>query len=216
MSPRKLTARIKSVTPLATGFLKVNRYELEIERHAGGMETGIWEVMERGHSVGVLGYDPVRDAVVVTNEFRPGAFINGDYPYADNLVAGGVAQGESPLDAAVREMKEEAGLDLRDPQLIHAGAYVSSGGSSEKVALVCGTVDSSVAGGVHGNPHEREDILTVVLPAEEFIARARRGEITDYKTLLAAYWLAEQRRARREFGHTHAKGSSMEPSGEES
>jgi ADP-ribose diphosphatase len=216
MTPRKLTARIKSVTPLANGFLKVNRYELEIDRHAGGTQIGTWEVMERGHSVGVLGYDPVRDNVVLVNEFRPGAFVCGDYPYTDNLVAGGVAPGESPLEAAIREMKEEAGLDLRDPQLIHAGAYVSSGGTSEKVALVSGTVDSSMAGGVHGNPHEREDILTIVLPAEEFIARARRGEITDFKTLLAAYWLAEQRRARRDFAHTHATGSRTEPQGEES
>ena len=216
MTSRKLTARIKSVTPLATGFLKVNRYELEIDRHEGGIQTGTWEVMERGHSVGVLGYDPARDVVVLANEFRPGAFVSGDYPYTDNVVAGGVAKGESPLEAAVREMKEEAGLDLRDPQLIHPGAYVSSGGTSEKVALVCGTVDSTLAGGVHGNADEREDILTVVLPAEEFIARARRGEITDFKTLLAAYWFAEQRRARREFAHTHAKGSHVEPPGEES
>ena len=29
MTSRKLTVRIKGVTPLATGFLKVNRYELE-------------------------------------------------------------------------------------------------------------------------------------------------------------------------------------------
>src|SRR5262245_3389183 len=216
MASRKLTARIKSVTPLATGLLKVNRYELEVDLHEGGTEIGTWEVMERGNSVGVLGYDPVRDAVVLTNEFRPGALVSGDYPYTDNLVAGRVEKDESPVEAAVREMEEEAGLDLRDPQLVHAGAYVSSGGSSEKVALVIGTVDSSHAGGVHGNPNEKEDILAVVLPAEEFIARARRGEITDFKTLLAAYWLAEQRRARREFAHTHTRSSQLEPSGEES
>lgn len=197
MTARKRTARIKSVTPLATGFLKLNRYELEIETHAGGTQTGTWEVMERGHSVAVLGYDPVRDAVVLVNEFRPGAFVAGDYPYTDNLVAGRIEPGESPLEAATREMQEEAGLDLRDAQLIHPGAYVSSGGTSEKIALVAGTVDTGRAGGIHGNADEREDILSVVLLAEDFIARARRCEITDFKTLLAAYWLAEYRRARR-------------------
>ena len=113
-------------------------------------------------------------------------------------MAGGIAKGESPLDAAAREMKEEAGLELHDAQLIHPGAYVSSGGTSEKIALVFGRVDTSDAGGIHGNPNESEDILTVVLFAEEFIARARRAEITDFKTLLAAYWLAEYRRSRKE------------------
>jgi ADP-ribose pyrophosphatase len=199
MTTRRLTAVIQNVTRLSTGFLTVNRYELEIEKHAGGTQTRTWEVMERGNSVGVLGYDPARDTVVLVNEMRPGALIGGDYPFTDNLVAGGIGKGESPIDAAEREMKEETGLELHDAQLIHPGAYVSSGGTSEKIALVFGRVDTSLAGGIHGNANESEDILTVVLPADELIARSRRAEITDLKTLLAAYWLAEHRRARKEW-----------------
>jgi ADP-ribose diphosphatase len=199
MPPHKLSATIKNVTRLSTGFLTVNRYELEIEKHAGGTQTRTWEVMERGNSVGVLGYDPARDSVVLINECRPGVLVAGEYPFTDNLVAGAMAKGESALEAAEREMKEETGLDLHDPQLIHPGAFVSSGGTSEKIALVVGRVDTSRAGGIHGNANESEDILTVVLPAEEFIARSRRAEITDFKTLLAAYWLAEHRRARKEW-----------------
>lgn len=149
--------------------------------------------MERGNSVAVLAYDPVRDEVVLANEFRPGALVAGDYPFTDNLVAGGVADGESPLDAAVREMKEETGLELTHPILVHPGAFVSSGGTSEKIALVAGTVDASLASGALGNPDESEDILSVVLPAEEFIRRVREAEITDLKTLVAGYWLAERR-----------------------
>lgn len=54
-------------------------------------------------------------------------------------------------------------------------------------------VDTTAAGGVHGKVDEQEDILTVVLPAPEFIDRVRRGEITDLKTMVAGYWLAEYR-----------------------
>lgn len=54
-----------------------------------------------------------------------------------------------------------------------------------------GFVDSEHAGGVHGHPEEQEDIQTVVLSASEFIRRVREGEITDLKTLVAGYWLAE-------------------------
>lgn len=193
MSNRTLKATIKSKVQLAGGFLKVNRYEIEAERHAGGMHTSSWEVMERGHAVAVLGYDPERDRVVLVNELRPGVLIAGDYPYTDNLVAGGINDGESVLAAAVREMKEEANLDLEAPEIIHSGAFVSSGGSSEKIAIVIGRVDSRKAGGVHGNPGENEDIKTIVLPAQEFIDRVRRGEITDLKTLVAGYWLIDHR-----------------------
>ncbi len=189
----KPRAIVKKVEPLCAGFLRVNRYEVEVERHEGGWQTSTWEVMERGNSVAVLGYDPVRDEVVLANEFRPGALIAGDAPFTDNLVAGSIGQGESLLEAAVREMKEETGLDLSEPMVIHPGAFASSGGSSEKIAIVAGKVDASQAKGTHGNPNESEDILSVVLPAEEFIRRVRNSEITDLKTLVAGYWLAERR-----------------------
>ncbi len=151
--------------------------------------------MERGNAVAVLGHDPHRDEIVLGNEFRPGLMVAGDYPYRDNLVAGSIENNETALEAAIREMKEEAGLVLSDPVLIHPGAYVSSGGTSEKISIVYGTVDTSQAGGVHGNPAEHEDILTVVLPARVFIDRVRSGDINDLKTLVAGYWFAERRAA---------------------
>src|SRR4051812_19676142 len=126
MTTRKLSATIKAVTPVADGFLKLNRYQIEVEKHEGGTHELTWEVMERGHAVAVLGYDPARDEIVLINEIRPGALVAGDYPFTDNLVAGGIGKNETAIEAGVREMKEEANLDLTDPILIHPGAYVSS------------------------------------------------------------------------------------------
>lgn len=185
-----MKAKILERTPLYEGFLKVYRYRIEIEQHRGGTRTVTWEMMERGHSVGVLGHDPKRDEVVLVNECRPGILVSGQYPFQDQLVAGVVENGESPLEAASREMSEEAGLDLRDPVLIHPGAFVSSGGTSERIALVYGIVDTSNAGGVYGTDAS-EDTLVVVLPVQTFLARIRGGDIADFKTLLAGYWFAE-------------------------
>jgi ADP-ribose pyrophosphatase len=190
---RKLTAVIHSRTPLHEGFLRVYRYEFDVEKHGGGIKRTSWEMMERGNAVAVLGHDPDRDEVVLGNEFRPGLIVAGDYPYRDNLVAGAIESNETVLEAAVREMREETGLVLSDPVVIHPGAYVSSGGTSEKISIVYGTVDASQAGGVHGNAAENEDILTIVLPATVFIDRVRSGEINDLKTLIAGYWFAEHR-----------------------
>src|SRR5262245_17260225 len=102
------------------------------------MRRTTWEIMERGHAVAVLGHDPRADAVVLVNEFRPGVLLSNEYPYRDNLVAGAIDGDETALQAAVREMLEETNLELRDPMLIHPGAFVSSGGTSEKIALVYG------------------------------------------------------------------------------
>jgi ADP-ribose pyrophosphatase len=90
-------------------------------------------------------------------------------------------------------MEEEGGLDLTEPILIHEGAYVSAGGTSEKVAIVFGIVDTSHAGGVHGKRGEDEDIKAVIQPTAKFLRRVRAGEIVDMKTLLAGYLLAENK-----------------------
>ncbi|HEU4484174.1 MAG TPA: NUDIX domain-containing protein [Povalibacter sp.] len=193
MTAPVLSARILSRTRLTDGFLKVDRCEFETDMHRGGSQRVTREIMDRGHAVGVLAYDPVRDEIVLINEFRPGSLIAGDRAFTDGLVAGAIDGDESPVAAAVREMKEEAGLELTDPIVVHPGAFVSSGGTSEKIAIVFGFVDASDAGGVHGNPHESEDILTLVMTADRFIERVRSGDITDMKTLLAGYWFAEHR-----------------------
>ncbi len=193
--PKKLQARIVSQTPEYQGFLSVYKVTIEKERHEGGMDTFDWLLMDRGHAVAVLAYDPARDEVVLVNEMRPGVLLAGEYPYTDNLIAGGIAKDESAVDAAVRETEEEAGLVLKDPVLVHPGAYVSSGGTSEKIAIVAGIVDMTKAGGIHGCENERENIKSTILSADEFFRQVRSGEIADLKTLVAGYWLIENRPA---------------------
>jgi ADP-ribose pyrophosphatase len=190
-----LKAVIHNRRPLHEGFLRMYQYEFDVEKHGGGITRISREIMERGNSVAVLGHDPSRDEVVLGNEFRPGAMVAGDYPYRDNLIAGAIDKNETALEAAVREMREETGLVLSSPVLIHSGAYVSSGGTSEKISIVYGTVDTAHAGGIHGNRSENEDILSIILPVKEFIERVRSGDINDLKTLVAGYWFAEQQAA---------------------
>jgi ADP-ribose pyrophosphatase len=195
VTPKLLKAFIHNRKPLHEGFLRVYQYDFDVEKHDGGIARISREIMERGNAVAVLGHDPSRHEVVLGNEFRPGVLVTGEYPYRDNLVAGAIDENETALQAAVREMREETGLILSNPVLIHSGAYVSSGGTSEKISIVYGTVDTTHAGGVHGNASEDEDILCVVLPAHAFIERVRNGDINDLKTLVAGYWFAEQQSA---------------------
>lgn len=193
MNRKKPFAKITGFKNLFKGFLSVTRYTIEAERHAGGTLTMEREVMDRGHAVAVLGYDPKSDEVLLVNEMRPGPLVTGDDAFSDALPAGMIDAGERPVQAAVREMKEETGMELKDPCVIHPGAYVSPGGTTERVTLVFGTIEAGKAGGVHGKLSEFEDIKTVILKADDFIARAEKGQINDMKTLVAAFWLAQHR-----------------------
>lgn len=177
------------------GHFRMEEYDIEMDRHEGGTQQAKRLIFERGHAVGVLAYDPARDEVVLINEMRPGILAAGEYPYTDTLAAGGIEKGETAVEAAVRETMEEAGLVLKDPQVAHEGAFVSPGGTSEKISIICGIVDSTQVGGVFGNTHEKENIKTSAVSSDEFLRRIRSGEINDMKTMIAGYWLLEHREA---------------------
>jgi ADP-ribose pyrophosphatase len=208
--PRKrtLTASITGVTTEYRGFLSIKRYEIEEDRHAGGRQRVVRLIMERGHAVGVLAYDPQKDQVVLVNELRPGILAAGGLPFSDALIAGAIDPGESALEAAVRESREEAGLELRAPRVIVDRAYVSPGGTSESITVVYGMITAPMASQVYGNVEEDENIRTTVLSSRRFVNRIRGGEITDMKTILAGYWLSANRaRLRREGATVRAAAS---------
>ena len=207
---RKLTATIVDVSTEYQGFLTVRRYEIEEDCHAGGRQRVVRFVMERGHAVGVLAFDPRRDVVVLANEMRPGILAAGGPAFSDSLIAGVIDADETALSAAVRETREEAGLELRTPRVIHERAYVSPGGTSESITLVYGTVTAPQTSTVHGNADEGENIRTVLVSSRQLMNRIRRGEVQDMKTMLAGYWLmANRARLRRE----HASGTESAASG---
>lgn len=200
-------ARIVNKERVFDGFFKMDELTIEHDTHDGGSMTVKRLIFERGHAVAILGYDPARDEVLLVNEMRPGLLAAGDYPFNDSLPAGMIDKGEDEITAAKREMREETGMELKDARLIHAGAYVSSGGTSERLALVFGTIDMAKAGGVHGHASEGEDIKTVVLTSDEFIQRAESGALKDMKSLVCAFWLAKNRDSIRS---SHALGNAVE------
>lgn len=190
---KKPEARITSRERVYDGFFKMEELTIEMDKHDGGTQTIKRLNFERGNAVGILPYDPVTDEVLLINEMRPGMLAAGEYPFSDSLPAGMIDKGETAVQAAERELEEETGVKLNNPRVINPGAFVSSGGTSEKIALVFGTVDMKQAGGVHGEAAEGESIKTVVISADEFIARAEDGRLRDMKSLASAFWLALHR-----------------------
>lgn len=194
-----LQARILSSEPKSTGFLKVSAFQIEADLHEGGSQQVMREVMARGDAVGILAYDPHKDLVILVNEMRPGLLVNGDYPYATHVAAGGIEKGESALDAAAREAREELNLPLSHTQIMHDRIYVSSGGTSERITMIFGIVKAPDPTKIIilGNQDEGENIRLDILPARAFMNMLKTDEIKDFKTLTAAYWLKEHRAALR-------------------
>lgn len=172
------------------GYFQIHRYQLRFSLHEGGMsDTLDREVFERGQVAAVLPVDPVRDQVVLIEQFRIGPYAVGWDPWILEGVAGIIEEGESPEDVAVREAKEEAGCQITD--LVPMMHYLSSPGAcTETVALYCGRVDAGGAGGVHGLDEENEDIRVIVYGVDEAIGLLKSGRIVNGKTIIALQWLA--------------------------
>lgn len=172
------------------GYFRVDRYRLRHRLHGGGWSDPMTrELFERGHVVGVLLYDPDADAVVLQEQFRVGAYSAGMPCWQTEIVAGVIDQGETPEDVARRESLEEADCEVLE--LLPVCQYLASpGGTSERVALFCGRVNSTGVGGIHGLAHEHEDIKVEVVPWPEARRLLDDGRIGNAVTLIALQWLA--------------------------
>ena len=178
-----------------TGYFAVRETVLSHPRFAGGysrkMRRAAWV---SGDAVTVLPYDPVRDRVLLVEQFRVGPFARGDrYPWSLEPIAGRIDAGEDAATAARREAREEAGLTL--DRLVHvADYYPSPGAVTEYLYTYVGLADlPDGAAGLGGLDAENEDIRAHVLGFAELEALIATGEIDNAPLLVTALWLAPRR-----------------------
>jgi ADP-ribose pyrophosphatase len=173
------------------GHLRLLKFHLRYRLFAGGWsEAVIRELFWAHHAVGVLLFDPVRDEIVLVEEFRLGAFDEKDVksPWLLELVAGVIEPDETIENVAKREAQEEAGCDVID--LIPMYEYFTSPGiSSGKFSLFCGRIDATHAGGIFGLSHEHEDIRAHVFPKSYVYNALQTREICNAATIIAVQWL---------------------------
>ncbi len=175
------------------GFYKLDKVHLRHELFAGGMSREISrELFVRHDAVCVLPYDPLRDEVVLIEQFRVGAMGRADNPWLVEMVAGLIDKDEQPEEVAHREAEEEAGLTFSALWPI-TKYFPSPGGSTEFVHLYLGRCDSSGAGGVHGLEEEAEDIRVTTWAFEDALQAVRDGKISNAASIIALQWLALNR-----------------------
>jgi len=163
-------------TVVFRGFFKLVRYRLRHSLFGGGMSPVLErELFDRGHAAVVLPYDPVREEVVLVEQFRPG---------------------EAAEEVARREAQEEAGLELLD--LVPIGSYFPSpGASSEICAAYVARIDSRGAGGLFGLAGHGEDVKAHVVPLATALAWLEDGTLRAASALITLQWLALHRSALR-------------------
>lgn len=180
-------------------FFAVEDYRLRHACFAGGHSA----VLERavfvsGDAACVLPYDPLRDRVLVIEQFRPGPMARGDAnPWMLEPIAGRVDPFETPEQAVRREAEEEAGLSVG--RLIAAPAYYPTpGAKSEFIYNFIALTDlPDGAGRPGGVAAEGEDIRPHLLGFDQLEALLETGELRNGPMVMLLLWLARLRPALR-------------------
>ena len=176
-------------------FFAVEEYDLRHVRFDGADSGSLNRaVFISGDAATVLPYDPLRDRVMVVEQFRPGPFARGDrQPWQLEPIAGRIDPFETAEQAARREALEEAGITLQ-ALLPIANYYPSPGAKTEFLYTFIGLADlPDTAAGMGGLLEEGEDIRAHLIGFDDLMALIESGEVANAPLILSALWLAPRR-----------------------
>jgi ADP-ribose diphosphatase len=163
-----------------------------------------WELWRRGQAAALLPYDPVRDAVLLIEQFRLPALAASLDPVVVEIPAGLCDAGESAEETVRREVKEEMGLEA--DRLHSVGQFILTAGGSDEVCMIfAGQVRAPEAEadgvvGYAGAQAEDEDIRVRLWDTRAAIAAAVEGRFPNSVTTIALLWLnAAREKLKREW-----------------
>ncbi|WP_176559397.1 NUDIX domain-containing protein [Rubellimicrobium roseum] len=189
---------LRRVRPPSGQFFRFEALEVDHRRFNGERSEALpREVMVGADAALVLPYDPARDRVLLVEQFRPGPARRGDpQPWVLEPVAGLVDAGETPEEAARREAREEASLELTELVPMFAG-YASPGNATDHfyayLALCNLPDDHATSGGLEA---EHEDLRLHLVPFDEAMALIETGESNAMPLISMLLWLHRWRAGR--------------------
>jgi ADP-ribose pyrophosphatase len=140
------------------------------------------EIVEHGGAVVVIA-QPSPDEVVLVRQYR--------YPLGTQtweLCAGGIDPGETPEEAAIRELREETGYRARSIKRLWS-AYSAPGFCSELLHFFhTGDFEPGAA-----EPDAEEEIDIATFPLARVREMIERDELRDAKTQIGVLWALQAR-----------------------
>lgn len=182
---------IEEARTVYQGFFRIKKFRLKHALFRGGYSPLVErELFCRGQSVGVLLYDSRQDRVGLARQFRIGCLDNEQGPWVWEVIAGVNDKQESGEQVAIREVREESGIEINAGMLeLICNYYSSPGGSDERLQLYCATVALDSTENIFGVVEESEDILFKTFGYDEAINAMLCGSINNAATIIALQWL---------------------------
>jgi ADP-ribose pyrophosphatase len=163
---------------------KVVNLRIDTLRSANGNPHDV-EVVEHAQAVVVI-VRPRPGEMLLVKQYR--------HPLArDNweVVAGGMEPGESPEEAAVRELREETGYVAHRVERLWSA--FSAPGFCDELLHFC-AVDGYEIGERSGFDEGEAEMELGIFPVDELWRKIRADELPDSKTQIAVLWALNGRR----------------------
>ncbi|MFZ9004469.1 MAG: NUDIX domain-containing protein [Robiginitalea sp.] len=178
--------RIRKVVreTLSDAWYTLYRYTFEYLRTDGRWDRQQREAYDRGNGAAVLLYDPGRETVLLTRQFRMPTYINGNPDGRLTEVCAGLLEGDDPESCILREILEETGYEVPSVEKV-AEVYTSPGAVTEKLYLYIAAYNPGMkrqAGG--GVVAESEDIELLEWSYDKVYEGLKEGIVRDAKTLI--------------------------------
>lgn len=194
-TPRRSGVVVHGRSIAYAGFFNLVETTLQFPTFSGSLSAPVNRaIFQMADAVTVVPYDPVRDRILLIEQFRVAPFERGDGdPWMMEPIAGRVDAAEDYATAVQREAQEEAGLTLRTLHEV-ARQYPSPGAVTEFLVSyvgICDLPDDVV--GIGGLASEEEDIRSHIFGLDAALDMADSGVFRATPLLMTLYWLARHR-----------------------
>lgn len=156
--------KITKRQPLKSGYYPILQTRYRFQKFDGDWSGEIVrETVQRGDVVTVLPYDPAQSCFILIEQLRIAAVLEGERngrAVSGRLleaVSGCIDEGESPEQAARRELTEESGLHAK--KMIDLGSVLTNPGMcDERLHFYIAIVDAPLSTQTFGIAEEGEEI----------------------------------------------------------
>ena len=183
--------QVEKVETLSDDWYVLKKTTFRYKRRDGSWQSQSRETYDRGNGATILLYDLASRRVVLTQQFRYPAFVNGH----DGLLIeapAGLLDNASPEARIKAEVEEETGYRIRDVRQVF-DAFMSPGSVTERLHFFVAayTAADRVSDG-GGNVDEGEDIERLEPTIDEALQMVADGRIRDAKTIMLLQYAALQ------------------------
>lgn len=182
MSNKKV--KINSIKNLSNNFYVLDKINFDYKTKDGTWQNQNRESYNRGDGAAILLYNPTKNTVILTKQFRMPSFLNGNKTGMMIEVCAGLLDKNDPITCIKNEAEEETGYQVLNPKKVFE-IYSTPGAVTEKIHYFTAEVNESMKiseGG--GLESETEEIEVLEITFAKALNMMYSGEIQDAKTII--------------------------------